>query len=210
MQDIGKDKLDNPRSYKDDSATPIAPETDDEGYEKPTEDEQLDYDLLTIRAQKIMFGDGKDKILTLLGASDIPAKGMGKAASMIIKSLMDSAKQSGREIDGNTAINAAAEIVEDLSALAKSAGVYEYNSPEEEKKQMEDAMIWGVKYYGDGMIARGEITPEMQQIAQKQVDEGLAAEAATAPKPKEDKVASAVKEGIASGGIVNNKMKGGV
>jgi len=210
MEDFGKDKLTDSRVYDDKGSTPIEAETNENGEEIPTEDEQLDYDLLTVRAQKIMFGSGRENILTMLGSSESPAKGLGKTASMLVKSLMESAKQSGRKIDGNTAIHAGAEIVEDLSALAKSAGVFEYDSPEEEKKQMEDAMLWGVKFYGDGMVASGEITPEFQSLAKKQMEEGLEKEGAMAPKPKEDGVASAVKEGIASGGMVNNATQGGM
>lgn len=201
-----QDKTENPRGFG--GVADPEPEVNKEGAEIATEEEQLDYDLLTVRAQKIMFGSGKDKILTMLGTGESPAQSIGKVGAMIIKSLMQSSKQAGREIDGNTAIHAAIEVAEDLNALAKKNDVFQYESPEEEKKELDDAMLWGVKYYGDGMIANGEITPEMQQLAQKQVDEGLAEEAAAAPKPKQDKVASAVKQATAKPGIVNSAMGG--
>lgn len=184
----------NPRGF---GGTPDPePEVNEAGEELPTEEEQMDYDLLTIRGRKMIFGKGKEKILKLLGTAETPAQGIGQAGSMIIKSLMASSKQSGREIDGNTAMHAATEIATDLNDLAKKNGVFQYDSPEDEQQELEDAMLWGAKYYGDGALSTGEITPEWQAMAQKQMDEGIAEEVAKAPKPKEDKLGSAVKKGI--------------
>ncbi len=172
----------NPRGF---GGTPDPePETNADGDVMATDDEQMDYDLLTVRARKMMFGKGKEKILKMLGTSESPAKGIGKVGSMLIKSLMDAGKQSGREISGETAINAATEIAEDLNDLAKANDVFKYDSPEDEMKELEDAILWGVKFYGDGMIANGEITPEMKKNAKQQVDEGLAEEGNTAPQKK--------------------------
>ena len=135
----------------------------------------------------------------MLGSSERPSQGLGKVAAMLIKSLRQSAKQSSREISDEVALNAGAEIIEDLSDLAKSAGVYTYESEEDEKSELEDSMLWGVKFYGDGMIQSGEITPEMQAQATKITKEGTQREYDNAPKPKEDKVRDGVRKGIVSG-----------
>ena len=207
---IGKDQLEPGRNYNDEGKAAPEAEVNENGEEVPTEEEQFDYDMLTIRAQKIMFGKGKDKILTQLGTAQVPAKGLGKVASMIIKSLMDSAKQAGKDIDPNTALHAGAEVIEDLSALAKANGVYEYDSEEEELKQMNDSLLWAVKFYGDGMIKAGEITPEMQQMAKEQVQQGLQEELNNAPKmskEQENQLSQAVKQGINQQG--GQQMQGG-
>lgn len=194
------DELDEARPFGEDPGA-----VDDEST-VPTEEEQMNYDMLVIRARKMMFGKGRDNVLKLLGSSNTPAEGLGQAASMIVKSLTNAAKEAGREISGEVAINAGAEIVDDLSELAKSKGVYQYDSPEEEKQQIEEAMLYGVKHYGDGMIAAGELTPEIQEQAKQQVQEGLTEEQATKKTP----VAAGVEQAMAEkqDGLIANAMGG--
>ncbi len=166
---------------------------------QPTEDEQMNYDLLAVRARKMMYGNSKDKILQLLGTGKQPAQSLGQTAAMIVRSLMTSAKQSGREIGGDVAINAGMEIIEDLNDLAKAKGVFKYDSPEEEKQQLEDAVLYGVKYYGDAAIQAGDITPEMQAEAKQMMQDGIAQEQATKKTPVTKAVQGAMKPGIVGG-----------
>ena len=162
----------------------------------------MDYDLLVIRARKMMFGSGRANILKMLGSSETPAQGLGQVGSMLIKSLRESAKQGGRDISDEVAINAAAEIGKDLSDLAKSAGVYKYDSDKDELSELQDAMLWGVKYYGDGMIQSGEITPEMQAQAAKVTKEQNTLEVERNPMSDDQKksLQQSVKQGIDDGG----------
>lgn len=224
---IGKDELEAPRAFGD-KANDAAPANlnPDEGGEPATEEEQMDYDLLVIRARKMMFGDGREDILTMLGSSETPAQGIGKVGSMLVKSLRQSAKQGGRDITDEVAINAAAEIGKDLSDLAKSAGVYKYDSDKDELEELEDAMLWGVKYYGDGMIANGEITPEMQAQAAQVVKEQNTMEVERNPDMTKEQRAGlkqSIQQGIADSGapagptagpgadgIIGGAMPGGV
>jgi len=148
------DSTEDPRGF---GGTPDPePMEDADGNIPATEAEQLDYDLLTVRARKMMFGKGKNKILKMLGTSEAPAQAIGKVGSMLVKSLMTSAKESGREISGDVAINAGGEIANDLNDLGKANGVFVYDDEESEKSELADALLWGVKYYGDGMLAAGE------------------------------------------------------
>lgn len=186
-----------------------APELNDSGEVVATEDEQQDYELLAVRARKLIFGDSKDKILTMLGTSETPAKGMGKAAAMIIKSLMDSAKQGGRELSQEAALEAGTDIIEDLSDLAKSNKVFEYDGDSDEQTQLEDAMLWGVKFFGDGQLQAGEITPEMQQHARQVMDEGIAQEKAGKPNKVNAAVKGAINQPAAAPGLVSGAMQGG-
>jgi hypothetical protein len=183
--------------------------TPDEDQEQATPDEQMDYDLLTIRARKMMFGKGKDKILTLLGSSEAPAKGIGKAGSMLMKSLIQSSKQQGRNISPEAAVNAGASIAEDLNDLAKANGVFQYDSPEEEEKELADGVLWGIKLFGDGMIQDGELTPEISELAKTQVQDGIAEEEAQGGGiPQKTKVSDAVSKGMnpAPAGLVAGEM----
>jgi len=186
------DSTEDPRGF---GGTPDPePMEDADGNIPATEAEQLDYDLLTVRARKVMFGKGKNKILKMLGTSEAPAQAIGKVGSMLVKSLMTSAKESGREISGDVAINAGGEIANDLNDLGKANGVFVYDDPESEKSELADAMLWGVKYYGDGMLAANEISPEMQKLAQDEVEEGLTEEQGREPRktPIAEGVAQAV------------------
>ena len=196
----------NPRGFGD-TPDPASKEE----MEQATPEEQQDYDLLTIRARKMMFGKGKEKILQLLGTSESPAKGMGKAGSMLMKSLIQSSKQQGRDISPEAAVNAAVSIAEDLNDLAKANNVFQYDSPEEEAKEISDGVLWGVKLYGDGMIQNGELTPEISDLAKKQVEEGIAEEGSQGDgTPQKTKVAQAVSEGInpKPPGLINGVMEG--
>jgi len=180
----------------------------EEEMEQATPEEQQDYDLLTIRARKMIFGKGKEKILELLGASESPAKGLGKAGSMLMKSLIQSAKAQGRDVSPEAAVNAGASIAEDLNDLAKANGVFQYDSPEEEEKELSEGVLYGVKLYGDGIIQDGELTPEMSNLAKKQVQEGIAEEGAQGPQ--KTKVAEAGSEGMnpKPPGLINGVMEG--
>ena len=109
-----QDATDTPRGFGD-------TEMSDEDSEQPTEAEQMDFDLLTVRARKMIFGQGKDNILKMLGSGESPAKAIGQVGAIILKTLMLAAKQSGREISADAAVNAAAEIAGDLNELASLA-----------------------------------------------------------------------------------------
>jgi len=163
----------------------------------------------------MMFGKGKEKILSLIGNSETPAKGMGKAASMLVKSLMQSSKQQGREITPEVAINAGAFIVSELNELGKAKGVFKYDSPEEEEKEIKEGVLYGVKFYGDGLVANGEISPEMQKMAEKEVIAGIAEETEAKIRneaPKKKGAAAAVSEAVnpKPQGLVGGMMEEGV
>ena len=197
------DSTENPRGFG--GVPDPDPETDVDGNELATEDEQMDYDFLTVRARKMIFGKGREKILKLLGTNDSPGKAIGQVGAMILKSLMDSSKQAGRQISGEVVVEASAEIAEDLNDLAVANKVFQYDSPEDEEKELADSLLWGAKFYGDGLIANGEITLEMRQMAQKEVDEGLASEGATARKTP---IAAGVSQAVqpAGDGIIGGMM----
>jgi len=128
-----------------------------------------------------------------------------------MKSLIQSSKQQGRDISPEAAVNASVSIAEDLNDLAKANGVFQYDSPEEEEKELSNGVMWGVKLFGDGMIADGELTPEISDLAKKQVQQGIAEEEAqSGGMPKKTKVAEAVSEGMSNqpAGLVNSKMSG--
>ena len=178
------------------------PETNELGQEEATEDEQLDNDLIVTRARKMMFGKGRDNILKMLGSSESPAQGIGKVSAMLVRSLVQAAKAGGRNISEEAALNAGFEIGEDLNDLGKANGVFEYDSEEDELRELQDASLWGVKFYGDEQLANNEITPEMQQAATQQMQEGIATEKGS--KMKRNPVAAGVKEAV-SGNTHNNK-----
>jgi len=199
MQDILKGEISNPRGFGD------TPDPQDENV--ATDQEQQDYDLLTIRARKIIFGDGKEQMLSMLGSSETPAQGMGQAASMIVKSLMSSSKESGREINADSAINAGVDIVTDLNDLAKANNVFKYDDEASEKKEIEEGVLWGVKYYGDGMIQNGEITPEMEKMAKEEIVNGINDEITSEANKKP--MAKAVGKAVNKEGILAGAMKPG-
>lgn len=207
MEEILEGATENPRGFGDTPEDAMQDET-----ENATPAEQQDYDLLTIRARKMIFGKGKEKILELLGSSESPSKGIGKAGSMLMKSLIQSAKQQDRDISPEAAINAGAAIADDLNELAKANGVFQYDSPQEEEKELKDGVLYGVKLFGDGMIASGELTPEITSLAQKQVKDAIAEEGdqATTPNTQMKPVNAAVNQAMGQpqpAGLVGGAMQ---
>jgi len=185
-------------------------EDPDQGAEKASPEEQQDYEMLTIRARKMMFGDGKDQILKMMGSSESPAKGIGQAASMLVKSLISSSKEQGREIGPDAAINAGSYIASELNDLGKSNGIFQYDSPQDEEKELKDAVLWGVKLYGDGMIEGGELTSEMTDLAKKTVVESINEEAKNGKLPKKNEMAQAVGDAVQQPqGIISGAMQSG-
>jgi hypothetical protein len=182
------------------------PILNEDGEEAASEEEQMMYDFLTVRARKMIFGPGKEKILTLLGTGESPAQVMGQAGAMIMKSLVDSSKQSGRDIDTGIVINAGAEVVDDLNELGKANNIFQYDSDKDEEQQVTDALMYGAKYYGDGQIANGEITPEFQAQAQAEVDRGLAEEGQPQKTPIAEGVGQAMQP---KPGIVGSQVQSG-
>ncbi len=187
-------------------------EDPDQEQEKATPDEQQDFEMLSVRSRKMMFGEGKDQILKMMGSSESPSKGMGQAASMLIKSLISSSKEQGREIGPDAALNAGGSVIDDLNELGKANGVFQYDSPDDEEQEMKDAIAWGVKLYGDGMIANNELTPEMSDMAKKEVVASINEDAKNGSLPKKSKMAESVGAAVEQpmGGIVNNEMNTGV
>jgi hypothetical protein len=182
------------------------PILNEDGEEAASEEEQMMYDFLTVRARKMIFGSGKEKILTLLGTGESPAQVMGQAGAMIMKSLVDSSKQAGRDIDTGIVINAGAEVVDDLNELGKANNIFQYDSDKDEEQQVTDALMYGAKYYGDGQIANGEITPEFQAQAQAEVDRGLAEEGQPQKTPIAEGVGQAMQP---KPGIVGSQVQSG-
>lgn len=194
------DSTENPRAFGD------RPEPESEENNDATEDEQLDNDLIVTRARKMMFGKGRENILKQLGSSKTPAEGIGKVSAMLIRSLVTAAKEGGRDVSDDAALNAGHEVGEDLNDLAKANNVFTYDSEEDELSELQDASLWGVKYYGDEQISNNEITPEMQQLAQAQMKAGIAEE--QGGKMKKKPLEAGMDEAMGKGGMINNTMQG--
>jgi len=212
MEQNFPDQTENPRGF---GGTEDPQSENEDGSVNATEQEQMQYDMLTIRARKMMFGKAKDNILEMLGSSESPAKAIGQAGAMLMKSLLQASKQKGMHIANDVAIEAGTEIADDLNELGKSAGVFKYDDQESENAEMEDAMLWGVKYFGEGMVADGEITPEMMQSAQEQVAAGIESEGGPkAPARKPNPIGDAVSQASQpapqaappQGGLVGGQM----
>jgi len=195
-------KTDKGRAF---GKTPEPEEEINENGERPaSEDEQLEYDMILARAEKYIFGKGKEQVLKLLGSGETPAQSIGQAAAMVIRLIGQAAKGSGKELRPAAMQEAGMDLVEDLSELGKVAGVFQFADEAEEQEQLEQAVFYGMKYYGEAMQKAGEITPEMQQQAQSQMDQGLAAEQAAAgpppeeeqPAPKKGMIAGAMSSGV--------------
>ena len=196
MQPNFPDTTENPRGF---GGTPDPEEpANADGSVNATEEEQMQHDLLATRARKMIFGPAKEDILTMLGASEAPSKAMGEAGAMIMKSLWTAAKEGGMEIPSDVVIEAGTEVVDDLNELGKSAGVFKYDDKKSEDSELEQAMLWGVKYYGDGLVTGGEISPEMMQEAQQLTAEGIEEEGG--PKaPQQTPIAAGVGQAMQQG-----------
>ncbi len=177
---------------------------------KATPEEQQDYEMLVIRGRKIIFGENKEQVLEMMGSSETPAKGLGQAAAMIIKSLTSAAKEAGRDIGPDAAINAGTIIVSELNELAIKNNVFQYESQEDEDSEIKDGVLWGVKLYGDGMVQQGELTPEITEEAKNLVKNGIAED--SGKKPQKNKMASAVGEAVnpPPPGLISGAMDQGV
>ena len=200
MEQNYPDQTERPRGFGG-TADP-EPETNEDGSVNATEEEQMQYELLAVRARKMIFGPAKEDVLKMLGASESPAKGMGEAAAMILKSLIDAAAGKGMQINADVGTEAGTDVVDDLNELGKSAGVFQYDDKESEVKEMQDALLWGVKFYGEAMNA----SPEIQKQAQALTVEGLASEQPQTKK-KSDPIAEGVSQAMQPQGMVNSAMQ---
>jgi hypothetical protein len=187
-----------------------APEPNEDGSIDATEEEQMQYDLLTVRARKMIFGPSKEKVLTMLGSSESPAKAIGQAGAMILKGLVDAAEAKGMAINSDVVSEAGSEVADDLNELGKSAGVFQFEDQAEEDAQMEEAMLWGAKFYGDGTQASNQLTPELQKTAEQLTVEGLAGDDGSGGQTKQTPIAAGVSQAMApppqSGGLVSGNM----
>jgi len=207
MQPNLPDQTTNPRGF---GGTPDpAPAENEDGSVDATEAEQMQYDMLTVRARKMIFGKGKEKILTMLGSSESPSKAIGQAGAMIMKALWQAAKKQGTEIASDVMIEAATEVADDLNELGKAKGIFKYDDQKSEDEEMEQAILWGIKFYGDGMVQSGEITPEIQKAAQEETARGIESEGGPKRKPIAEGVNKAMgpQSGMQpQGGLVGGQM----
>ncbi|MCK4869521.1 MAG: hypothetical protein KAS93_00250 [Gammaproteobacteria bacterium] len=173
--------------------------------ETETEEEQQQYDMLVSRALNQMHGDGKSNIVNMLSVNKSPAKGMGQASALLLRGLVSSAKEAGTEITDKVIQAATIDIVEYLNELGEVTGVYEYTDDDEADSEMKDAIVMSVKNYTDAARKAGEITPEMENSAKKQLQtqhDKEAGQQAPAPSP--------VAPAESSGGLINSLMQNGV
>jgi hypothetical protein len=185
------------------------PQANEDGAVNATDEEQMQYDLLTVRARKMIFGKSKDKVLEMLGSSESPAKAIGQAGAMILKGLVDAAETKGMALNSDVVSEAGSEVADDLNELGKSAGVFQYTDQEEENAQMEEALLWGAKFYGDGTQTAKQLTPELQKTAQQLTVEGLAEEPLKAGPAQKTPIAEGVGQAMApqAGGLIAGNMQ---
>ena len=204
MEQNFPDQTEKPRGFGG-TADP-EPDPNEDGSVNATEEEQMQYDMLTVRSRKMIFGPAKDDVLKMLGASESPAKGMGEAGAMILKSLIDAAATKGTKINADVGTEAGTEVIDDLNELGKSAGVFQYDDEESEVKEMQDALLWGVKFYGEAANASSEIKKQAQVL----MVEGMAEEQGSknqGPKKKSDPIAEGVSQAMQPQGLVGGNMQ---
>jgi hypothetical protein len=175
-----------------DTAEVVDP-TNEDGSVNATEEEQLQYDMIVSRAIKMIHGKGQDNILKTLGSSETPSQGIGQVTAQLITALSQSAKEGGMKISDDVLQNAGMEIIEELSELAENKGVYQYDSPEEEKQELADSALWAMRHYEQQRLQSGEVGPEEQDRMKADIQKEMASEQGeSAP------------EGIVSGQVMSN------
>lgn len=182
----GNDEVKDTRAF---GSTPeVEPETNDKGEVVASEEEQQAYDMVVSRGIKIIYGQGKDDILKLMGASESPGQGMGRVVANIVSVIYNQAKENGKEVPDDVLMHAGFELIQELSEYGTTKGVFEYENDKEEEQEIQDAVMWATKYFGESQQAAGKITPEMKQQAGMQVQKGLEEEQGPAEPAPEDNV----------------------
>lgn len=177
---------------------------EDDGEEQATPEEQAMYDLVVSRAVKYMHGPGRDSVLKMMGSAKSPAEGVGQAAVMIVKTIKASIKNQKKELPEGVLFHAATEIITNLMAMGEARGLFQFDSEEDQQKQTEEALMIGLKLYGEEGLQTGELD---RGEAQRQMQEGLASEQAQGGPAAAP--AGATPAGPPASGMINGAMGGG-
>lgn len=192
METPAINEAEQPRAFGD---TPeVEPETNKDGQVIATQEEQENYDMVVARAIKIIYGEGQDDILKLMGSSETPAEGMGRATANIIRVVQQSAKENKREISTETLMYAGMEIIQELSEHGKEQGIFTYDDDDDELTQIQDAGMYATQFYGKAQEANGEIPQEERQKAGNMMQAGIEKEQGGETEP----------EPVDNVGIINN------
>lgn len=147
--------------------------------EQASEEEQAIYELVVARAVKFFHSKGKDQTLKMLSAGESPADAIGRTASMIVRAIKKSADESKKPIDDTILFHAGIEIVQELFEYGTEAGIFNFADDEEAQQQLDEALFFALKYYGEEALASNETDQaEMQKLMEQGAKQEQAAASA--------------------------------
>jgi len=185
------------------NAVAPAPEQDEQPNVSP--EEQKIYDTVMSMALNMMYGKGAVETLIkkLQGSKDNIAGAIGHTAAMIMSSVSSGAAGKGKSIPDDILFAAGQEVVADLVEIAVKTKLIKEEASD---SVAEAALFEGVRIWGKQMQDSGKMTPEIQQIAQKDLQDAGVKWQAPAPRSEQASADSSAGQSPAPPGVVNQAM----
>lgn len=196
MNDAGMAPGDEDEAVTGAGAGEVA-ETEGGDEEQPnvTPEEQAAYDKVVVGAQAMIWSD--ETMPAILGKlrdfarQKGPAFAIGHTAAMILASQRANAEEAGEKLDDELLLEAGTEVVAELLEIAVAAKLVK---PADQERVFNEAVLEGVRVFGEDDLKEGRITPEKQKAAMAEM-QGLLGRGAPGPAPR-------------GGGIIADKMGG--
>jgi hypothetical protein len=151
-------------------------------------EEQDMYDTVMVAALAQIYSDQTFPTVVekLKSQKEEIGAGIGHTAAMILMSIKGAAEQQGKQIPDDVLFGAGQEVVAELIQVAIDAKLMDEAQTDDILQQ---AMLEGMKVFGQSEIDSGQVTPEMQaqakaDLAQVQAEQGGVPGQASAPQPK--------------------------
>lgn len=135
----------------------VAPEAGYQGETNVSPEEQQEYDKFMDNGFKLIYDErSMPQLLQRLNQSGNPVEGLATVTVGVVRRLVDAAEKAGQKIDPAVLLHGGADLMADIAALAKTAGVHEYS-----EEEIESASFVAMDQFGTAEIERGAVDQQL-------------------------------------------------
>jgi len=118
------------------------------------------YLVMVSNAKEYLYGSGEQQVLEQLSGGEDIAMEAAKITVDLMKQLLGTAQEAGKQIEPGILFEVAADIVNEQFNIAMANGVWEPTSDKDAEETQSKALVYAAKMYAEEMAQNGEGDPQ--------------------------------------------------